>query len=255
VSRVASQLSVNKPVSHEWSFANVLFRTFDALASITLFWISAQVYFSLFGILREIFTNFSSFLKENSINCKKKPECNKLMSSSVPMNENSCTPRSFMSPTPGESRAVSRNSNFGLQLQPLKVFGSGSRTIWFIKNQKPFYYLYNWLAPKTMSVEQELKVQAPTPQPWLKDTSLSTETNKVARRPWAPRFVLEFDIKTSYVLDSWKTSCCPWISSDVLENSWIVFKLHFWTIDYIEHSRIKNKQCRWLTTMRRFVPS
>jgi len=34
-----------------------------------------------------------------------------------------------------------------------------------------------------MSVEQELKVQAPTPQPWLKDTSLSTETNKVARRP------------------------------------------------------------------------
>ena len=168
MSRVASQLSVNKPVSHEWSFANVLFRTFDALASITLFWISAQVYFSLFGILREIFTNFSSFLKENSINCKKKPECNKLMSSSVPMNENSCTPRSFMSPTPGESRAVSRNSNFGLQLQPLKVFGSGSRTIWFIKNQKPFYYLYNWLAPKTMSVELELKVQAPTPQPGWK---------------------------------------------------------------------------------------
>ena len=32
---------------------------------------------------------------------------------------------------------------------------------------------------------------------------------KVARRPWAPRTVLEFAIKTRYVLDSWKTSCCP----------------------------------------------
>jgi len=33
--------------------------------------------------------------------------------------------------------------------------------------------------------------------------------------------VLEFAIKTRFVLDSWKTSCCPWIFSDVLENSWI----------------------------------
>jgi len=35
VSRVASQLSVNKPVSDEWSSANMLFRTSDAIASIT----------------------------------------------------------------------------------------------------------------------------------------------------------------------------------------------------------------------------
>ena len=48
---------------------------------------------------------------------------------------------------------------------------------------------------------------------------------KVARRPWAPRIVLEFAIKTDYVLDSWRTTCCPWISSGVLENSCIVFKL------------------------------
>jgi len=34
---------------------------------------------------------------------------------------------------------------------------------------------------------------------------------RVARRPWAPRTVLGFAIKTHYVLDSWKTSCCPWI--------------------------------------------
>jgi len=44
---------------------------------------------------------------------------------------------------------------------------------------------------------------------------------KVARRAWAPRIVLEFVIKTHYVLDSWKTYCCPWIFSGVLENSWI----------------------------------
>jgi len=37
MSRVASQLSVNKPVSDEWSFAVMLFRTSDALASITSF--------------------------------------------------------------------------------------------------------------------------------------------------------------------------------------------------------------------------
>jgi len=48
---------------------------------------------------------------------------------------------------------------------------------------------------------------------------------KVARRPWAPRIVLEFAIKTRLVLDSWKTPCCPWIFSGVLENSWILLKL------------------------------
>jgi len=43
---------------------------------------------------------------------------------------------------------------------------------------------------------------------------------KAARRPWAPRTVLEFSIKSRFVLDSWKTSC-PWIFSGVLENSWV----------------------------------
>jgi len=87
------------------------------------------VYFSLFGILREIFKRFSSFLKEISISYKKKPECNKLRSpSAVPMNDNSFTARNFMSSTIGESRAVSRNSNFGLRLQlhSSKMFGTGS---------------------------------------------------------------------------------------------------------------------------------
>jgi len=45
---------------------------------------------------------------------------------------------------------------------------------------------------------------------------------KVARRPWAPRTFLEFAIKTGYVLDPWKTICCPWVFSWVLENSWTV---------------------------------
>ena len=47
-------------------------------------------------------------------------------------------------------------------------------------------------------------------------------TPLVARRPWAPRTVLEFAIKTRYVLAPWKISCCPWIFSGVLEHSWIV---------------------------------
>jgi len=51
--------------------------------------------------------------------------------------------------------------------------------------------------------------------------------NKVARRPWAPRTVLEFAIKTRYVLESWKTSCCPWIFSGVLENYWIFLNCSF----------------------------
>jgi len=67
------------------------------------------VYFSLFGILRDIFKSFSSFLKENSISCKKKPECNKLRSSSVPMNDNSFTARNFMSSTIGD-RGPTRSS-------------------------------------------------------------------------------------------------------------------------------------------------
>jgi len=44
-----------------------------------------------------------------------------------------------------------------------QISGSGSRKIWPIKNSKPLYYLYNWLAPQNMSVERELKFQAPAP--------------------------------------------------------------------------------------------
>ena len=48
---------------------------------------------------------------------------------------------------------------------------------------------------------------------------------KVARRPWAPRTVLEFAIKTRYVLDSWKTSCCPWIFSGSFLNYWSLLNI------------------------------
>ena len=41
---------------------------------------------------------------------------------------------------------------------------------------------------------------------------------KAARRPWAPRIVLEFAVKTCCVLDPWKTSCSPWMFAGVLEN-------------------------------------
>jgi len=76
-----------------------------------------------------VFILFHCFLKENSISCKKKSECNKLRSSSVPMNDNSFTARNLMSSTIGESRAVGRNSISGSgsshlklehRLQPLK---------------------------------------------------------------------------------------------------------------------------------------
>ena len=149
------------------------------------------MYFSLFGILREIFKSFSSSLKENSISCKKKPEFNKLRSS-VPMNDNSFTARKFMSSTIIESRAVSRNSNFGIRLQlqvsnifgtgsNLKVFGSSSRTIGSIKNQKPLYV--QLACSKTMPVEQELKFQAPTPAPPFKICWFRLQPSKIA---WAP---------------------------------------------------------------------
>jgi len=45
---------------------------------------------------------------------------------------------------------------------------------------------------------------------------------KAARRPWAARTVFEFAIKSRFIVDSWKTSCCPWIFSGVLENSCIL---------------------------------
>ena len=84
---------------------------------------------------------------------------------------------------------------------------------------------------------------------------LRLDLPKVARRPWAPRTVVEFPIKTRYVLDSWKTCCCPWIFSGVIENSWIAFKWFIFEILIalkIQESRInnvieqnKNKQCNW----------
>jgi len=66
--------------------------------------------------------------------------------------------------------------------------------------------------------------------------------SKAARRPWAPRIVFEFAIKTRYVLYSWKTAC-PLISSGVLENPWIVSRLFIFellrTLN-IQESRISN---------------
>jgi len=47
---------------------------------------------------------------------------------------------------------------FPAPAQHLEV--SGSRMIWSIENWKPLYYLYNPLAPQTMSVEPEPKFQA-----------------------------------------------------------------------------------------------
>jgi len=55
--------------------------------------------------------------------------------------------------------------------------------------------------------------------------TMTSREHKVARRPWAPRTVLESAIKTRYALDSWKRSCCPWIFFCVLENSWIFLEL------------------------------
>ena len=159
----------------------MLFPTSDALASITSVWISGQLYFSLFGILREIFKSFSFFLKENSISWKKKPECNKLRSSSVPVNDNSFTARNFM-PTNRWKQGSEPELKVWAPAPGIKIFGSDSRTIWSIKNPKPLYYLYNWLFPKTMSVEQEFKVQAPTPALPFKFIWLRLQPSKIA---WA----------------------------------------------------------------------
>jgi len=52
--------------------------------------------------------------------------------------------------------------------------------------------------------------------------AVRSSASEVARRPWAPRTFLEFAIKTSYVLDPWKTFCWPWVFSGVLESSWTV---------------------------------
>jgi len=76
-----------------------------------------------------------------------------------------------------------------------------------------------------------------------KDWFFTCRQGKVARRPRAPRIVLEFAIKTRYVPDSWKTSCCPWVFSGVLENSLIVLKLFIFELLIalnIQESRINN---------------
>ena len=62
---------------------------------------------------------------------------------------------------------VPRIQNFWLRLQPLKVLGSGARTIWSSANKKTLYYLYNSLAQETMFVKPGTKFQAPAPHPWL----------------------------------------------------------------------------------------
>ena len=109
---------------------------------------------------------------------------------------------------------------------------------------KIHYYHYMWpFARKvyhgwisTMTSSNEILWKLPTPPKWRAACApaqcfvsvwwpdLRSTSRKVARRPWAPRIVLEFVIKTHYVLDSWKTSCCPWILSGVLENSWMFLK-------------------------------
>jgi len=63
---------------------------------------------------------------------------------------------------------------------------------------------------------QLFQIENPTPA----QTPATIDAIKVARRPWAPWNVLESAIITRYVLDSWKTSCYPWIFSGGLENSW-----------------------------------
>jgi len=72
------------------------------------------------------------------------------------------------------STLVRLNQGYGARIQ---ILGSGSSSshmtflapalalekIWSIENKKPLYYLCNSLAPQTMSVERELKFQAPPP--------------------------------------------------------------------------------------------
>ena len=53
----------------------------------------------------------------------------------------------------------SQYSNFRLQLWASKFFGSGSRPIWFQKQNKTLHYLCNSLAPWTISEESETKFQ------------------------------------------------------------------------------------------------
>jgi len=49
----------------------------------------------------------------------------------------------------------------GIQLQHLKVTGSGSKTIWSIQNWKPLCYLYNSFVLQTRAVEPEPRFPAP----------------------------------------------------------------------------------------------
>jgi len=70
------------------------------------------------------------------------------------------------------------------------------------------------LSPKKMRNPHETLKTHVTPLHVLRDTRVP---RKVARRAWVPRTVLEFAIKTRYVLVSWKASCYPWIFSCVLK--------------------------------------
>jgi len=62
-----------------------------------------------------------------------------------------------------------------------RISGSSSRTIWSIMKWKALYYLYNSLAPQTISVEPEPKFQAPAPP--SKTFRLRLRSSKIA---WAP---------------------------------------------------------------------
>ena len=80
----------------------------------------------------------------------------------------------------------SPNSNFGLRFRStqLKFLSRAPEWLGPIKT-KPMYYLYNWLAPQTSSVERELKCQAQT-RPF-KTYWLRFQPSKIA---WTPAPVI-----------------------------------------------------------------
>ena len=98
------------------------------------------------------------------------------------------------------SGSGSRHLNVLAPAATSRSFSSGFRTIWCKKSEKTTYYLYNSLAPQTISVEPEPNFQAPaplskyfgirfqpsniacapTPQPWLPNWSVKQNKNIVA---------------------------------------------------------------------------
>jgi len=85
-----------------------------------------------------------------------------------------------------------------------------------------------------------LKVDGP--QTWA-----TSFPHKVARCPWGPRTFLAFAIKTGSVLDSWKTFCCSWVFSRVLESSWRVVKLFIIELLISLHWTFKNLDLNTIT--------